>query len=680
MPIYLGPRSLREWYMESDICGIAGAWWPNGLAQPEARRAIEAMTDSLVHRGSDARGTWIDSESGLTLGHRRLAIVDRSDAGAQPMVSASGRYVLVFNGEVYNHGALRSRLDANSARGWRGHSDTETLLAAIEAWGLTKALQRSYGMFALALWDREARGLWLARDRIGEKPLYYGVAGPGFAFASELKAFGALPGFSPDVDLASIAAFLRYLYIPEPFSVYNGINKLAPGHIVEVRDGISEAPVPYWTLQGLISGGAETRLSSTRANPVEALENTLSEVVQSQLLGDVPMGSFLSGGIDSSLITAMMQSNSASPVSTFSIGFEDQRFDESAHAAAVAGHLGTKHTEFVVTEADALETVSELPAVYDEPFADCSQIPTLLLSRLARSEITVALTGDGADESFGGYDRYLSDSRVWRAVAGAPRPARRALAAGGRLSGQLLAPENTAVQGLARRLGIPLHRVDRAWRSARLLAASDRNGSLLAGLVGMRSDPATLMRHRAVPHELPILSETMLHQLGRARWMMACDTLSFLPGDILHKVDRAAMSASLETRAPYLDKRVLDAAWRLPDAWCLDGGKRILREILYRYVPRNLVDRPKRGFLIPLDAWLRGGFRDWAESLLSSAALNRVGLLNPRTVRAVWQHHLSGAGNHGYQLWALLMLQAWGERWLPTPRNRPGEALRARPE
>jgi asparagine synthase (glutamine-hydrolysing) len=618
------------------------------------------MTDALVHRGPDGEGHWIDADAGLALGHRRLSIVDLSDAGSQPMLSASGRYVIVYNGEIYNHLDLRRELETQGrAPNWRGHSDTETLLAAIEAWGFMRTLGASCGMFALALWDRQERTLTLARDRMGEKPLYYGVANGAFVFGSEIKALQAVPQFRPEIDRASVAALLRFLYIPDPFTIYRDVYKLRPGHYLEVRDGIAGAPQAWWSLEHLIAKTADQRRNEPQSRSAEELERTLSEVVRSQMLGDVPIGCFLSGGIDSSLIAALIQAGSSTRLKTYSIGFAEDRFDEAGHAAAVAAHLGTEHIGFTVTETEALAVIPELASIYDEPFADSSQVPTTLLSRLARRDITVALTGDGGDEIFGGYNRYVTVPQAWRKLAQLPRYVRSGLGKAAIVSAGVINPENGFAQGIARRLGLPVTFIDRLAQIGGLLRDSRSVADLYEGLVSVPGNQADILADR--PHRCVDIVDEGLAQKDVARWMMANDAVSYLPGDILVKVDRASMSASLETRAPYLDARVVEFAWKLPTHTCIDGrvSKKILREILYRHVPRQLIDRPKQGFSIPLDRWLREGLRDWADPLLSATSVKRFGLFDAAAVRRLWDSHLSGKANHGKQLWAVLMVQAW---------------------
>lgn len=661
------------------MCGIAGAWWRGGQRREAARAAVAAMTARLHHRGPDARDLWIDAEAGIALGHARLSILDLSPAGAQPMVSASGRHVIVFNGEIYNHMELRGELASRGAvPAWHGSSDTETLLALIEQHGVEAALARAEGMFALAVWDRGERTLTLARDRIGEKPLYFGHADGGLVFGSELKALRAAPGFVADLEPASVAAYLRQSYVPEPHCIYRGVRKVEPGCVMRIADPATAMSVQarrYWSLGAVIS---EARpLAGDQAALTEAAESCLTEVVRSQMLSDVPLGCFLSGGIDSSLIAALM-ARVAGDVRTFAIGFEDPRFNEAPHARAVADHLGTRHTEFTVTEADALRVVSELPQVYDEPFADSSQIPTLLLARLTRCHVTVALSGDGGDEVFGGYNRHTLGPRMLRWGRRTPAPLRRAVGASLQALQRAGMNEGSALRAIARRLGLPVTTVDKLARLGRAFGGASDLPSLYDSLTSTCDDPQGLMARPAAAARGRSL-DAFAH-LAPAEWLMAADTMTYLPGDLLVKVDRAAMSASLETRAPFLDRRVVELAWRLPLSARIEGptGKRVLRDILDRHVPRSLVERPKQGFAIPLDRWLRGPLKAWAGDLLSGPALRDAGVLDSGAVGRLWSAHQAGSGNHGAALWSVLMLQAWldaGGVSAPPRTERPAHVV-----
>lgn len=636
------------------MCGIAGFWVPAGRLDGAAcRAALAAMTDAIAHRGPDLADGWHEAETGVSLGHRRLSIVDLSPAGAQPMVSASGRLVIVYNGEIYNHAVLRRELeDAGRAAAWRSHSDTETLLAAIETWGVEKTLRRAFGMFALALWDREARTLTLARDRLGEKPLYYAQPGGTLLFGSELKALRAFPGFAPGLDAQAMDAFLRLSCIPAPRTIYAGVAKLMPGTMARF-DAPGAAPEisRYWSLDAVIADTAPSRAAPASFEAsVDALDAVLTEVVDGQMMADVPLGAFLSGGIDSSLITALMQERSARPVRTFSIGFDDPRFNEGAHAAAVARHLGTEHTELTVTERDALDLIPALPAIYDEPFADSSQLPTALLCRLTRqSGLTVALSGDGGDEMFGGYNRHLSGPKLWRRASRLHAPLRRSLfGAVGRADG--LFAHSDRARRVARQLGLPVTAIDRMGRFADSLGNS-------ADFVGFHARLIATGGELSAPTSADLPPAPADAGLTPAEEMMRWDALTYLSDDILVKVDRAAMAASLETRAPFLDARVVRTAWAMPEGHRIGplGGKSPLRALLYRRVPRELIDRPKQGFAIPLDRWLRGSLRDWGDDLIASGA----SLPGAQAAAGLWSDHQARRRNLGTPLWNWLMLAEW---------------------
>jgi len=576
------------------------------------------------------------------------------------MTSASGRWVLAFNGEVYNHLELRSELDAKGAVPvWRGHSDTETLLAAIETWGPEAALRRSVGMFAIALWDRQGRELWLARDRLGEKPLYYGWQGDTFLFGSELHALRAHPAFTAGINRGSLVLLLRHNYVPAPYSIHSGIHKLPPGHWLRLGSDRRDAePVAYWSLAEVAERGTAAPFTGSDEQAVDRLAELMGASVRGQMVADVPLGALLSGGIDSTLVTALMQLQATQPVRTFTIGFDERAYDEAVHARTVAKHLGTDHTELRLTGADALALVPRLPAMYDEPFADSSQLPTHLVMQLARQHVTVALSGDGGDEFFSGYNRYFLGPKLWRRVGWMPVPLRDALFR--------LAP--ALPHALRARLGAAqaddkLHKLARVFSGYRITGIDD----LYCGLVSEWSDAGDMVVDGRVPPNLlddrnrwPRLSDPVAR-------MMALDGLTYLPDDILVKVDRAAMAVSLETRAPFLDRDVVEFAWSLPMAMKLrDGrGKWILRQLLDRHVPRELVERPKMGFGIPLDDWLRGPLRDWAEALLDEGRLRREGYLQPEPIREAWKQHQGGQASFGYRLWSVLMFQAWLERQGP---------------
>jgi asparagine synthase (glutamine-hydrolysing) len=650
------------------MCGITGFWQPAPLDPVPARDLVLRMAARIAHRGPDDHGAWLDEPAGLALGHRRLSIVELSAAGHQPMASASGRYVIAFNGEIYNHGELRQQLEraAGQALPWRGHSDTEALLAAIEAWGVEAALQASIGMFALALWDRQDRTLTLARDRLGEKPLYYGWQGSGaqrvLLFGSELKALRAHPAFGATIDRDALTLFMRHGYVPAPWTIHVGIRKLPPGTLAVLRSPEADAEIrPYWSAEEVMLRGQRDPLDLSPDDAVDRLEQLLRSAVRQQMVADVPLGAFLSGGIDSSTVVALMQAQSARPVRTFSIGFHEPGFNEAEHAKAVAAHLGTDHTELYVTPEQAMQVVPELPSMYDEPFADSSQIPTHLVSQLARRHVTVALSGDAGDELFCGYSRYLLAQRLWGRISAVPMPIRRAAAAlitaGSEPTWDRIADGLGRVLPLSERFVRPGEKLHKGARAM----AGRNSDALYLNLVSLWTDPGSVVPGAHEPPTVLTGAPTPLRALPDVPRMMAFDLLTYLPDDILVKVDRAAMAVSLETRVPLLDHRVIEFAWRLPMALKLrDGvGKWALRQVLYRHVPRTLVERPKMGFGVPIDSWLRGPLRDWAESLLDERSLRDDALLAPEPVRRAWASHRDGSANRQYPLWNVLMFQAW---------------------
>jgi len=639
------------------MCGFAGFWSPEPLSS-SAPALVRAMGDALRHRGPDDHGEWVDPEDGLALAHRRLSIVDLSVAGHQPMTSADGRWVLVFNGEIYNHVALRRELEASQrAPAWRGHSDTETLLAAIAAWGLRSALEKSVGMFALALWDRERRALQLARDRLGEKPLYYGWQQGVLLFGSELSALQCHPRFEAAIDRGALALMLRYGYVPAPWSIHASVRKLPPACLLMLSspDDATAQPQAYWSALVHAREGASGPLQLSDAEALDELERLLRQSLLGQRVADVPLGAFLSGGVDSSLVVAVMQSLSGNAVRTFTAGFEDAAHDESGHARAVAAHLGTRHTEFCLSEREALDTVRLLPALFSEPLGDASQIPTYLVSRLARRDVTVAISGDGGDELFCGYDRY----RWARRIAGWPQWLRRPV--GAMLRSRPAEDWVKALGPVQRWLPAELQgpgQEDRLRKLAAVLAAADDDAVYRMVLSPWPPD-ADLVR--AAPLLASAFNDVGPGTLDQR--MMLLDLCSYLPDGVLAKVDRAAMAASLETRVPLLDHRLVEFALRLPMRFKLREGssKWLLRRLLDRHVPRALIDRPKMGFGIPLHAWLRGDLRDWAEELLSETRLRDAGLVNPAPFRRAWAEHLAGTHDWGYRLWPLLMFEAWRE-------------------
>ncbi len=622
------------------MCGWAGFWKNGGV--PDMADEVMRMADTLAHRGPDDSASWIDEESGIAFGFRRLSILDLSPAGRQPMRSASGRYIIVFNGEVYNFLELRKELGRI-----RGGSDTEVMLAAIEAWGLDAAVKRFAGMFAFALWDRQERTLSLVRDRLGKKPLYYGWAGNALLFGSELKALRAFGRFSPEVDRGSLSLFLRYNSVPAPYSIYKNIFQVQPGCIVHFTSPASKRESTYWSFRDVAEKGMRDPLAMSDGEAVDALESLLRDAVRLRMIADVPLGAFLSGGVDSSTVVSLMQAQSSRPVRTFSIGFDEDGFDEAGHARAVAARLGTEHTELYVSAENARAIIPRLPEIYDEPFADASQIPTFLVSQLARRDVTVTLSGDGADELFGGYPHYLGMAQgVWRKLRWCPAAVRRRVANGM----EALAPFGRA--------GKRLHR--------------------LSDLVSAKTPEA--LYHRIVSHwKAPagvVIGgfEPPVARTDPSRWpdggefaerMLFLDSVSYLPDDIFTKVDRASMAASLEARMPLMDHRVVEFAWRLPLDLKIRGGqgKWILREVLRRHLPRELVDRPKMGFCVPIAAWLRGPLRDWAEALLGERRLRDEGYFHPEPIRERWREHIGGKADWEYYLWDVLMFQAWAERW-----------------
>lgn len=640
------------------MCGIVGIWGP----LHDKRSRVASACVSMRHRGPDAEGIWEDGGAGLALGHVRLAVIDTSAAGAQPMVSACGRYVLVLNGEIYNHRDLRGMLARGErAPAWRGHSDTETVLACFAAWGVERTLEASIGVFAMALWDRDEATLTLMRDRMGEKPLYAGFIGNNFVFASELKALAGLPGLDPRPDRRALSLLLRHNYIPAPWSIYRQIIKVSPGCWLQLNEpqrhlGTMPAQRSYWAA-ALVAQEARRHprnFEDDRA-AIDALEQVLGAAVRRQMNADVPLGAFLSGGVDSSLIVALMQRESARPVRTFSIGFEDARHDEAPYASAVAAHLGADHAEHYVSDRDALDLVPALAQVYDEPFADSSQIPTMLVTRMARRHVTVALSGDGGDELFGGYTRYVRAASWWRRRQRVPAVLRGPMAA--------------ALQSLAA-MAPPGRSRDRCAKLAQLLGAPHA-GCFYREFVSYWKHPAEVLIGADVPPGA--FDEPPLDAVFPA--MMQLDVDTYLPDDILVKVDRAAMAASLETRVPMLDHHVYAFARQLPLPYIIrDGqGKWLLRQLLYRYVPRGLIERPKKGFSVPLAQWLRGPLRDWSEALLAPPRLRGEGLFDEAMVQLKWREHLSGRRDWSKHLWSILMVQAWMEA--DAPRRQAGGTL-----
>ena len=642
------------------MCGIAGFWSPRGR-EGGLPAILRAMTDAIAHRGPDDEGAYCDESAGLALGHRRLSIVDVSAAGHQPMRSGSGRFELVYNGEIYNFREIRAELQ-QSGVSFRSGTDTEMILEAVERWGLDAALQRFAGMYAFALWDRERSTLHLCRDRLGEKPLYYGWIGETFAFASELKALRTLPEWRGEIDRDALAVFLRHNYIPAPYSIYRGVKKLLPGAYLSVSEpvpGALPAEKVYWNISDVATRGLASPFDYDDAGLIAACRDLLRATVGEEMVADVPLGAFLSGGVDSSLIVALMQEQSERRVKTFTIGFGVPEYNEADHAKRVARHLGTEHTELYVTPEEARAVIPRLPMLYDEPFADASQIPTFLVAQLARSKVTVSLSGDGGDELFGGYNRYFWGERLWSNMRRVPAPLRRGLSHALRTVSVdgwngAIAPIQHFIPA-KRRLANP---GDRLHKLAGILGATTPD-DLYRRLVSHWQSPMTVVRRST---EL----ETALERLPpgidpMVARMMILDQMSYLPDDILVKVDRAAMGVSLETRAPFLDHRVVEFAWRVPlSAKLRDGrGKWLLRQVLDSYVPRSLIERPKMGFGVPIDHWLRHELREWAEDLLEAGRLRHEGFFDAALIRAKWDEHRSGRRNWQYLLWPVLMFQAW---------------------
>lgn len=653
------------------MCGIAGFLERASRGIEERTAIATAMANRLHHRGPDDGGVWVDPVGGIAFAHRRLSVLDLSPAGHQPMHSRSGRWTIAFNGEVYNHLELRDQLTRSGMDPkWRGHSDTETILSCVEAWGVQETLRRCTGMFALALWDGREKALWLARDRLGEKPLYFGWQGETFLFGSELKALRAHPAFNAGVDRGALTLLTRQNYIPAPYSIYKGIGKLPQGTWLRLGQGEREVSViPYWSLAEVAERGAACPFGGSDAEAIEQLEAHLTRAIRGQMIADVPLGALLSGGVDSTAVAAVMQSNSTKPIRTFTIGFEEKHYDEAAHARSVASHLGTDHTELRFGGRDALGLVPELASIFDEPFADSSQLPTHLVLKLARRNVTVALSGDGGDELLGGYNRYVHGPKTWRRIGWMPPFVRRAVGAG--LMALPAETINHAFGGIARGLGVAqpgekAHKLGS--RLAHVRSADDLNVSLISEWQG---DLPFVVGGCFPPNIID----------DRSRWprlrtpverIMALDSLTYLPDDILVKVDRASMAVSLETRAPFLDHHLVEFSWSLPLHMKIrrGQGKWLLRRLVDRHVPAELMNRPKMGFAVPLDYWLRGPLRDWAESLISEDRLKREGYFDPGPIRAAWSRHQRREASFGHRLWSVLMFQSWLEF-----QKKSGESL-----
>ena len=648
------------------MCGFCGFVNPTNTDSALIRNIISLMSERIHHRGPDDEGYWQDEQLGMAIGHRRLSVIDLSPEGHQPMQSATGRYVLAYNGEIYNFHEIKTELEnTGRASGWRGHSDTEVLLAAIDAWGVESTLKKCTGMFAFALWDKQERMLMLVRDRMGEKPLYYGWQDNVFLFGSELKAIKAHPAFQGEINREALTAFLRFSYVPAPYTIYQGIKKLPAGNLLRIplqsasfsTSDLPE-PEPYWSLIDIAETGLAHPFSGDEHDAISSLDQLLRRSVKQQMLADVPLGAFLSGGYDSSLVVALMQAQSDQPVRTFTIGFNEKDYNEAPHAREVARHLGTDHTELYVTPEEAMAVIPALPSLYDEPFSDSSQIPTFLVSQLARRHVTVSLSGDGGDELFGGYNRYFLGTQIWKYLRPFPAWSRKTGAelitsispsAWDRFAsvfGPVLPAEFSSG-----RAGDKLHKL------ASIFSLSKKS-DLYRKLLSHWEEPERVVINGKEPRsnvDTPLAIKDFVHQ------MMCIDSISYLPDDILVKVDRASMGVSLESRIPMLDHRVVEFAWRLPLSMKVrEGqGKWILRQVLYNYIPKELLDRPKMGFGVPIDVWLRDDLRDWAEDLLDESRLQSEGFLNPAPIRQKWAEHLSGKRNWQYYLWDILMFQAW---------------------
>ncbi|MFB2933857.1 asparagine synthase (glutamine-hydrolyzing) [Aerosakkonemataceae cyanobacterium BLCC-F154] len=662
------------------MCGLTG-FFDTAQQMPihNMVSVVQNMSDTLAHRGPDDRGIWTDAEKGIALGHRRLAILDLSPEGHQPMLSADGRYVIAFNGEIYNFLELRNQLQPLGHH-FRGYSDTEIMLASFSEWGVERSLKRFNGMFAFALWDRWERVLYLGRDRLGEKPLYYGFLGRTLVFGSELKALKAYPNFPTEINRDALLLLLQFSYIPAPYSIYQNIYKLPPGTFLTCSGrNFPSQPVPYWSARTAAELGVANPLIGSEAEIEEQFEALLKDAVKLRMLADVPLGAFLSGGIDSSTVVALMQAQSSQPVKTFTIGFHEQAYNEAYYAQQVAQHLGTNHTELYVTPKETLAVIPKLPSLYDEPFADPSQIPTYLLSQLTREYVTVSLSGDGGDELFAGYDAYFWCRRLWQTVGWIP-PALRQIAASGLVSvspqtwNWLFERINPLLPTKVRfsHSGYRLHRLAEALASpdteTMYVNLASRWKDAKTTVIGT-SDPVTTLSDRQSWAQLPDFTQRMMY----------LDLVSYLPDDILVKLDRASMGVSLEGRIPLLDHRVIEFAWRVPLSMKIRGtqSKWLLRQILYKYVPKNLVERPKSGFGIPIDRWLREPLRDWAEALLDEQRLRQEGFFHPQAIRQKWTEHLSGSRDWQYSLWNVLMFQAWlsEQKYLDIYPKYPGSLV-----
>ena len=642
------------------MCGIAGFIDLNGFSLLQAQNIGKSMGKAIQHRGPDDSGLWIEKDYGVVLVHQRLAILDLTQFGHQPMLSGSGRYVICFNGEIYNHKQLRSELDLNGeAPNWRGHSDTETILACFDAYGIKQTLKKLVGMFSIALWDKSTKQIFLARDRMGEKPLYYGKHGKLLLFSSELKALHAHPNFSPNINKDSLSLYIRYNYIPQPFSIYRGIKKLPPGHFVRLKQNTK--PEPFYSLSHTVTSGKMNIFKGSETEVINRVENTLKNTVKSQMQSDVPLGAFLSGGVDSSLILALMQEQQSRRVQSFSIGFDDKNYNEAPFAKKIAKYIGTDHSELYVDARQARNIIPYLPKIYDEPFSDSSQIPTLLLTQFAKKSVKVSLSGDGGDEIFGGYNRYTWVKRSWPKFRYIPKPFKNLMAKlitsippsrWNIIAEPILSIMPQKFQYV--NFGDKLHKL-----SSILNCVSTEE--LYRTLISNCDTPNDIVISGKEPKTKLNFDDGILNALSNVEKLMFYDTLMYLSDDILVKVDRAAMNFSLETRAPFLDHRLIDLAWQLPFNFKIRNGinKWCLRELLYKRIPKQLIERPKMGFGVPIGDWLKGPLREWVFDLLDKKRMEQSGYFKTSEIHERLEQHISGKKNWQYFLWNILMFETW---------------------
>lgn len=642
------------------MCGLTGFWDFNGsTSREEGLKIVENMSTAIDHRGPDSSGVWMDENAGIAFGHRRLSIVDLSPAGHQPMISRSERFVIIYNGEIYNTEDVRKELIADGIT-FRGYSDTEVILEACEAWGVEKTAKKLIGMFVFAIWDRQKNDLQIVRDRLGIKPLYWGIYKDVLLFSSQLKSFHQFPGFKPDIDRHALVSYFRYNYVPAPVSIFKGIYKLQPGSILNMDAQKKINIIRFWDFQEIANNGVRNRFQLTAEESEEQLDILLRDAIKRRMVADVPLGAFLSGGIDSSTVVALMQAQSTRPIKTFSIGFNEDGYDEAKYAKAVAKHLGTDHHELYLKPKEALSIIPSIPTWCDEPFADASQIPTYLVSKLAREKVIVSLSGDGGDELFAGYSRYFVGQSVWSWMGKLPMWVKNIGARGI----QTFPPHywDQLTQILPKRYRSNLLG-DKLYKLADVLQT--KHGlEFYQSLVSQWHRPVSLVKS-GFEIGNPIFGHDSEFKGNFVELMQKMDTLTYLPDDILAKVDRASMAVGLEARVPLLDHRVVEFAWRLPLNYKIrqGQGKWLLRQVLNRYVPKYFIDRPKMGFGVPIDKWLRGPLKDWAETLLAEDRLKQEGILNFEPIRQRWNEHQKGIRNWQYSLWGVLMFQSWKEHW-----------------